>query len=52
VAYPIAPFSVAALFGRMPRFWGLFISHNTGAALNSTAGNHVLQYVGIKFDSA
>jgi hypothetical protein len=52
VGYPIKPFSVANLFGKMPRFWGLFVSHNTGAALNSTAGNHVLKYVGIKFDSA
>lgn len=53
VGYPILPFSVAALFGGvLPKFWGLFVAHNTGVALNSTAGNHNFEYVGIKFDSA
>lgn len=53
VGYPILPFSVAALFGGvMPKFWGLFVAHNTGVALNSTAGNHFFEFVGIKFDSA
>ena len=42
--------SVAQLFGgNMPQFWGLFITHNTGVALNSTAGNHVWKYTGIKY---
>lgn len=53
VGYPVLPFSVAALFGGvLPKFWGLFVTHNTGVALNSTAGNHYFEYVGIKFDSA
>lgn len=48
--YYIGPFSVAQLFGGdMPPFWGLFIVHNTGAALNSTAGNHVWKYTGVKY---
>lgn len=47
--YYFAPFSVAALFGgRMPTRWGIYISHNTGVNSNSTAGNHVWSYVGIK----
>ena len=52
VTYPVLPFSVAALFGQMPKYWGLYVSHNTGVALNSTAGNHSFSYNGIKFDSA
>lgn len=53
IGYIILPFSVAALFGGvMPKFWGLFLAHNTGVNLNSTAGNHVFEYVGIKYDVA
>lgn len=43
-AYYIAPTSIAQLFGAMPKFWGLFVVHNTAVALNSTAGNHVFEY--------
>lgn len=43
-AYPFAPVSIASLFGSMPKFWGLFVVHNTGVALNATAGNHDFQY--------
>lgn len=43
-AYTFAPVSIAALFGGMPKFWGLFVVHNTGVALNATAGNHVIEY--------
>jgi hypothetical protein len=53
VGYPVLPFSVAALFGGvMPKYWGLYVTHNTGVALNSTAGNHFFEYVGIKFDAS
>lgn len=54
VAYPIVPFSVAALFGGvMPKFWGIFVSHNTGVNLRNTAVNtNSLEYVGIKYDLA
>ena len=35
--YFIKPTSVAALFGGvLPPFWGLFVVHNTGVALNGT----------------
>ena len=51
--YHIKPFSIAALFdGEIPKYWGLFVAHDTVAALNSTAGNHEFKYTGIKFDSA
>lgn len=48
VTYPIGTFSLAQIFGSVPRFWGLFVSHNTGAALNATGGNHAYSYVGVK----
>jgi len=51
-SYWFGPFSVADLFGQVPRFWGLFVTHNTGANLNSTSGNHSFTYTGIKFDTA
>jgi len=51
--YPVAPFSVAALFGGvMPPRWGLFIAHDTGVNLNSTSGNHAFSFIGVKFDIA
>lgn len=50
--YPVGPFSVADLFGQMPKYWGLFVTHNTGVNLNATGGNHAFTYTGIKFDTA
>ena len=51
--YSVAPFSVAALFGGvMPSRWGLFISHDTAVNSNSTAGNHVWSYIGVKYTVA
>ncbi len=53
ITYNFAPFSVAALFkGNMPKFWGLFVAHNTASNLNATAGNHAFSYNGIKYDVA
>lgn len=50
--YFIAPISIAALFGgALPPQWGVFIVHNTAAALNSTAGNHYLHYHRIQAQS-
>lgn len=44
--YPIAPFSVAALFGgQMPRRWGVFVTHSMVQSLNSSG--HKLQYTPI-----
>lgn len=52
VAYDMAPFSVAQLFGGiMPKFWGLYVTHDTGVALNSTAGNHLFRFNGITYTS-
>jgi hypothetical protein len=53
VGYAFAPFSVAALFGGvMPKYWGLYVAHNTGVNLNATGGNHAFSFNGIKFDIA
>lgn len=52
VTYPFAPFSVASLFGNMPKYWGIVVQHDTVAALNSTSTNHAFAYTGIKYDSA
>jgi hypothetical protein len=43
--YWIAPFSVAALFGgAMPKFFGIFVTHDTAVNLNSTGSNHAFSY--------
>jgi hypothetical protein len=43
VVYPIAPFSVASLFGGvMPRRWGVFVTHSMVGALASSG--HKIQY--------
>jgi hypothetical protein len=48
--YWLAPTPVAALHGgRMPRRWGLFVTHDTGQNLHATAGNHELKYTGITY---
>lgn len=54
VAYEVLPFSVAALFGGvMPKFWGLFVAHNTGVNLRNTSVNtNSFEFVGVKVDVA
>lgn len=42
-AYPFGPVSVAQMFGgSMPKKFVVFVTHSTGVALNSTAGNHAI----------
>ena len=53
IVYNVAPFNVADIFGGvMPKFWGLFVSHNCGAALHATDNTNMFSYNGIKFDTA
>ena len=53
VQYIVLPFSVATLFGGvMPKYWGLFVSHNTGVNLRSTVNTNLFEFVGIKYDAA
>ena len=49
--YHFKPFSLAHIFGQVPQYWGLYLSHDTGVNLHSTAGNHEFKYTGIKFDN-
>lgn len=52
-SYSFGPVSVAMLFGGvLPENWSVFVTHNTGANFNSTAGNHEIVYAGIKYDVA
>lgn len=52
--YNVAPFSVANLFGGiLPKYWGLFVTHNTGVNLRNDAVNtSSFTYTGIKYDIA
>ena len=52
--YDVLPFSVAALFGGvMPKYWGLYVAHDTAVNLRNTSVNtNSFEYVGIKFDVA
>lgn len=46
--YPFGPTSVASLFnGILPKKFVVFVVHNTGVNLNSTAGNHVISVTGV-----
>jgi hypothetical protein len=52
IDYYIAPVSVAALFGGiMPPFWGIFVTHDTAVALDSTGSNHYFEYYRIQNQS-
>jgi hypothetical protein len=42
--YPIPVASIAVLFGDLPPFWGVFLTHDTGVNLNATGSNHYLHY--------
>lgn len=55
IAYPILPCSVCTALGVqvLPKFWGLYVAHNTGANLRNTAVNtNSLEFVGTKLDVA
>jgi hypothetical protein len=38
------PTSIAQAFGHLPPYWGIFVTHETVAALDATAGNHYFHY--------
>ena len=51
--YPFGPVSLASLSGGVvPPFWTIFVTHNTGVNLNSTAENHAISWVGVKYTVA
>lgn len=47
----IVPSLLAVFGGNIPTKWSVFITHNTVAALNATAGNHEVKYMAYKVDS-
>jgi hypothetical protein len=52
-AYKWGPYSVAQAFGGiLPVQWGIFIVHNTAVNLNATGGNHEVEHIPVKFESA
>lgn len=43
--YPFGPVSLASRFGgTLPKNWGVFVTQNTGVALNATGSNHAIEY--------
>lgn len=45
------PCSIAQAFGAMPPFWGIFVTHDSVAALDATSGNHFFHYHRIQAQS-
>ena len=46
------PFSLESVFnGMVPEDWGIIIENQSGAALDSTGGNHEIHYKGLKTES-
>ena len=45
------PVSIASLFGGMPKFWGIYVAHDSAVNLDSTAGNHKISYERIQAQS-
>lgn len=44
-SYYFGPVSIANLFGgTLPKFWGVYVAHDTGVALHATGSNHKLSY--------
>lgn len=52
VVYPVGPFSVASLFGSMPKYWGLVVTHDTVADLKSSGNTDMFKYTGITYTTA
>lgn len=51
--YAWGPHSVAQAFGgTMPSKWSVYIVHNTGVALNGTAGNFEVKHTPVKYQAA
>lgn len=45
------PKSIMQAFGAMPPYWGIFVTHDSVASLNATAGNHYFHYQRIQTQS-
>ena len=49
--YYFGPTSIAGLFGQVPPRWGVFVTHNTVAALDTDAADHRISSLAIKFNN-
>lgn len=48
VTYKSEPFSVAQAFGGiLPAKWGIIVENKSGGTLDTTGGNHLVQYQGV-----
>lgn len=45
------PISIASVFGSLPPYYGLFVVHDSGVALDNSSGNHSMQYQRIQAQS-
>jgi len=45
------PTSIAQVFGSVPPYWGVFVVQDSGVNLDSTGGNHSMQYQRIQAQS-
>ena len=45
------PTSIAQVFGSVPPYWGVFVVHDSGVNLDSTGGNHAMQYQRVQAQS-
>ncbi|MHB2016967.1 MAG: hypothetical protein ACYCW6_08495 [Candidatus Xenobia bacterium] len=51
--YNAGPWSLANAFGgRLPQQWGIIVQNDQGNALDSTAANFVLEYIGVQYTVA
>lgn len=48
---PFSGVSVKSLFGSMPAYYGLFVTHNTAVALDATGTNHYIGYQRVQAQS-
>lgn len=52
-SYEWGPYSIAQAFGGVvPKKWGVFVVHNTSAALTATAADHEVKYTAVNYTSA
>lgn len=52
-AYPVFPRILSPVFGGvLPKYHGLFVSHDTNVALNATANTHAVTYTPVYYVSA
>lgn len=49
--YPIAPISLANIFGYVPKYWGIVVINGSGVALNASGSSISYTPVGMQLDT-